>query len=47
MAIVEKHINYALVEETRPAMYTAMKYWGKSHIIFGVILLNAIALKMV
>lgn len=23
------HINYALVESTRPAMYTAMKYWGK------------------
>ena len=23
------HINYALVEETRPQMYTAMKYWGK------------------
>lgn len=23
------HINYALVEETRPPMYTAMKYWGK------------------
>lgn len=24
-----KDINYALVEEKRPAMYTAMKYWGK------------------
>ena len=23
------HINYALVESTRPPMYTAMKYWGK------------------
>ena len=23
------HINYALVEETRPPMYTALKYWGK------------------
>src|ERR1043165_8734735 len=23
------HINYALVEDTRPALYTAMKYWGK------------------
>lgn len=23
------HIDYALVEETRPAMYRAMKYWGK------------------
>lgn len=22
-------INYALVEETRPPIYTAMKYWGK------------------
>jgi len=24
-----KDINYALVEETRPPIYTAMKYWGK------------------
>ena len=24
-----RHINYALVEETRPAMYRAMKYWGR------------------
>lgn len=24
-----KDINYALVEEKRPAIYTAMKYWGK------------------
>tara|TARA_Y100000034_G_C6894781_1_gene412336 strand:- start:166 stop:2607 length:2442 start_codon:yes stop_codon:yes gene_type:complete len=24
-----KEINYALVEETRPPIYTAMKYWGK------------------
>ena len=23
------HINYPLVEDTRPAIYTAMKYWGK------------------
>jgi 16S rRNA G966 N2-methylase RsmD len=23
------HINYALVEDKRPPMYTAMKYWGK------------------
>jgi DNA modification methylase len=23
------HINYALVEDTRPPMYKAMKYWGK------------------
>ena len=22
-------INYASVEETRPPLYTAMKYWGK------------------
>lgn len=22
-------INYALVEETRPPLYTVMKYWGK------------------
>jgi len=26
---IEKHLNYALVEESRPPMYTAMKYWGK------------------
>lgn len=26
---VVKQINYALVEETRPPLYTAMKYWGK------------------
>lgn len=24
-----EHINYALVEKTRPMMYKAMKYWGK------------------
>jgi 16S rRNA G966 N2-methylase RsmD len=24
-----KDINYALIEETRPPIYTAMKYWGK------------------
>ncbi|TQR59061.1 DNA methyltransferase [Campylobacter troglodytis] len=24
-----QEINYALVEETRPPIYTAMKYWGK------------------
>ena len=24
-----QHINYALVEKTRPMMYKAMKYWGK------------------
>jgi len=24
-----KHIDYALVESTRPAMYRAMKYWGR------------------
>ena len=24
-----KLINYALVEEKRPPIYTAMKYWGK------------------
>lgn len=29
MAKIDKHINYALVEEVRPAMYKAMKYWGK------------------
>jgi len=30
-----KDINFALVEETRPPIYTAMKYWGKNLIIFG------------
>lgn len=30
------HINYALVEDTRPPMYRAMKYWGrKPHNIWG------------
>lgn len=30
-----KHINYALVEKTRPNMYRFMKYWGKKpHNIF-------------
>jgi tRNA G37 N-methylase Trm5 len=24
-----KEINYALVEDVRPPIYTAMKYWGK------------------
>lgn len=26
---MNKNIDYALVEETRPPVYTAMKYWGK------------------
>ena len=26
---VEKHLNHALVEDTRPPMYMAVKYWGK------------------
>lgn len=31
----KKHINYALVESTRPMMYKALKYWGKKpHNIF-------------
>ena len=25
----KKHLNYALVEDSRPPMYKAMKYWGK------------------
>lgn len=29
MAIIKKDINYALVEDSRPPLYTAMKYWGK------------------
>jgi hypothetical protein len=31
-----KDIDFALVEAKRPPMYTAMKYWAKSLIIFGV-----------
>lgn len=31
----KKHINYALVESTRPMMYKALKYWGKKpHNVF-------------
>ena len=26
---IKKHLNYALVEDSRPPMYKAMKYWGK------------------
>lgn len=34
-------INYALVEEKRPAMYTAMKYWGKKpHNIWNAYIQN-------
>lgn len=29
MEEAKKHINYALVEDVRPAMYKPMKYWGK------------------
>lgn len=29
MEVLRKHINYALVEDVRPAMYKPMKYWGK------------------
>ena len=29
MSTILKHINYALVEDVRPAMYKPMKYWGK------------------
>ena len=29
MSKISKHIDYALVEDVRPAMYKAMKYWGK------------------
>jgi len=29
MSKVSKHLDYALVEDVRPAMYKAMKYWGK------------------
>ena len=27
--MTKKQINFALVEDIRPPMYTAMKYWGK------------------
>ena len=31
----KRHINYALVESTRPMMYRSLKYWGKKpHNIF-------------
>lgn len=36
MAKIKKDINYALVEDSRPPLYTAMKYWGKNLIIFGM-----------
>ena len=26
---IKNHLNYALVEDSRPPMYKAMKYWGK------------------
>ena len=29
MSASKKDIDYALVETTRPPIYTAMKYWGK------------------
>lgn len=33
---MKRHIDYALVEEVRPPIYTAMKYWGKKpHNIWG------------
>lgn len=33
---MKKHINSAIVEEKRPPIYTAMKYWGKKpHNIWG------------
>ncbi len=36
-----KDIDFALVEEKRPAMYTAMKYWGKKpHNIWGTYIEN-------
>jgi len=36
-----KDINYALVEETRPPIYRAMKYWGKKpHNIWREYILN-------
>lgn len=32
----QAHLNFALVEDVRPPMYTAMKYWGKKpHNIWG------------
>jgi DNA modification methylase len=37
----KEDINYALVEETRPPIYTAMKYWGKKpHNIWGAYIEN-------
>ena len=35
------HINYPLVEDTRPPIYTAMKYWGKKpHNIWASLIQN-------
>lgn len=28
-------VDHALVEDIRPPIYTAMKYWGKSPTVFG------------
>ena len=40
-AKIEKHINYALVEDVRPAMYKPMKYWGKKpHNMWGAYIEN-------
>lgn len=38
MEEAKKHINYALVEDIRPAMYKPMKYWGKNRTTYGVTL---------
>ncbi|OOR98723.1 hypothetical protein B0187_07525 [Haemophilus paracuniculus] len=38
---MKKEIDYALVETTRPPIYTAMKYWGKKpHNIWAEYILN-------
>ncbi|WP_218460902.1 hypothetical protein [Rickettsia sp. TH2014] len=43
---INKGVNHALVEEKRPHIYTALKYWGKNHIIFGLNTLKLILQKM-
>ena len=41
MKDIKKDINYALVEDSRPPLYTAMKYWGKKpHNIWNKYIMN-------
>jgi hypothetical protein len=44
--VKREELNYVLVEDTRPPIYTAMKYWGKKNTISGVNTLKIIRMKM-